>query len=185
MSGTSGERTVLVVDDEPEVAEMVRLVLQREYTVHTVNGGEAALEAVDEDIDVVLLDRRMPDLSGDEVLSSIRDRGLDCRVIMLSAVLPDYDVLDMPLDDYVTKPVAGDTLLDAVERQIKTLGDETLAEYLGIVAKRSLLEESRPASELEEHEGYRELVARAEELSENVDVEVDTDASVVPDIDRT
>jgi len=166
---------------------MVALQLEMEYTVRTVYGGPEALEAVDRDTDVVLLDRRMPELSGDEVLAAIRDRGLDCRVVMVSAVSPDYDVLEMPFDDYLCKPVAGETLLDGVAHQLRVPDDDDASEYLRLVAKRGLLEDSKPAYELEEHEGYRELVARTEALREELDAdgEVGALAAAIADLDRT
>ena len=45
----------------------------------------------------------MPQLSGDEVLASIRDRGLDYRVAMVTAIPPDFDTLEVPFDDVTTR----------------------------------------------------------------------------------
>jgi DNA-binding response OmpR family regulator len=90
---------VLVVDDEPDVADSYAAFLRDRYDVRTAYGGEPALAALDEDIDVVLLDRRMPDMFGDEVLESIRGRGFECRVAMITAVDPDVDIIDMEFDD--------------------------------------------------------------------------------------
>jgi CheY-like chemotaxis protein len=68
----AGSDTVLIVDDESEVADVYALRLREEYETRTAYGGEEALDTIDSDMDVVLLDRRMPDLSGDEVLERIR-----------------------------------------------------------------------------------------------------------------
>lgn len=72
------EVEVLVVDDESHVAEMYRDWLSLDgYSVEVAEGGPEALDAVTEDTDVVLLDRRMPVMSGDEVLAVLRSDDLD------------------------------------------------------------------------------------------------------------
>ena len=70
--------TVVVVEDEPDLADLYTAWLDDDYDVHAAYGGEEALELIDDlgAVDVVLLDRRMPEVSGDEVLSALRDRGL-------------------------------------------------------------------------------------------------------------
>ena len=81
---------VLVVEDEPDLADLYATWLKIDYSVRTAYGGEEAVEQLDDEIDVVLLDRRMPGLSGDEVLTKIRERGIDCYVSMVTAVEPDF-----------------------------------------------------------------------------------------------
>jgi CheY-like chemotaxis protein len=71
---------VLVVDDDEDLAETCEYWLEAgQYEARVANSGEEALKVVDETVDVVLLDRRMPTLSGDEVLAELRDRGFDMR----------------------------------------------------------------------------------------------------------
>jgi DNA-binding response OmpR family regulator len=167
---SEAEPTLLVVDDEKEVADVYALKLEREYTVRTAYGGEEALEKVDDDVDVVLLDRRMPDLSGDEVLEAIRDRGLDCRVIMITAVDPDFDIIDMDFDDYLCKPVESDDLLTAVEQQLTASEyDERLTEYFELTSKLALLEAEKTPQELDENEDIAELQARIDALRTEMD----------------
>ena len=108
------DATVLAVDDEPDLAELYRVYLDPAYDVRIATGGEEALDAMDETVDVVLLDRRMPDMSGHEVLDAIRGEGYDARVAMLTAVEPDVDIVEMPFDDYKTKPVTKEDLLTLV-----------------------------------------------------------------------
>ena len=145
MSPERGGTTVLVVDDEQEVADVYALRLDEHYETRTAYGGATALAAVDDDIDVVLLDRRMPDRSGDEVLDEIRDRGYDCRVIMLTAVGPGRDIVGMPFDDYLCKPVEKDDLVGAIEQQLRVQRHEgRLGEYLEVRSKLSLLETQLP-----------------------------------------
>jgi DNA-binding response OmpR family regulator len=112
---TDDNPTVLVVDDDHDVADAYDFWLSERYDVRTAGDGEEALEAVCESIDAVLLDRRMPTLSGDEALVELRDRGCDVPVAMVSAVDPSYDEADLPCDAYLTKPVTRIELLEAVE----------------------------------------------------------------------
>jgi len=167
---SSTEPRVLIVDDESEVADVYELRLRDEYDTETAYGGEEALDAVDESFDVVLLDRRMPDISGDEVLEAIRERGLDCRVVMITAVDPDFDIVDMPFDDYLCKPVQKDDLVAAIDQQLTaTHYDERLTDYLEVTSKIALLEAEKPESELEASDEVDELRERADTLQAEMD----------------
>ena len=166
----SDTATVLVVDDEPDVAELYTTWLATSHDVLTAHGGPAALEAVDESVDVVFLDRQMPELSGDEVLDEIEARGLDCRVVMVTAVDPDFDIIEMPFDDYLTKPVDSADLLETVDSMLtRESYDEQLQEYFSMASKKATLESEKNAIELDEHEEYREVSQRVEELREQAD----------------
>jgi two-component system KDP operon response regulator KdpE len=101
---------ILVVDDEPDVVESVRLgfTLQwREVDVMGAGAGEAALDAVEADHpDIVLLDVGLPDIDGFEVLRRIREFS-DVPVVMLTArddAMDKVRGLELGADDYVTKP---------------------------------------------------------------------------------
>jgi DNA-binding response OmpR family regulator len=167
---TSPEPRVLIVDDEAEVADVYALRLRDEYDTETAYGGEEALEAVDESVDVVLLDRRMPQVSGDEVLSTIRERGLDTRVVMITAVDPDFDIVDMPFDDYLCKPVQKEDLVAAIEQQLTASRyDDRLTEYLEVTSKVALLEAEKTEAELDDSEEVTRLRDRAESLRAEMD----------------
>ncbi|WP_135822004.1 response regulator [Halostella litorea] len=188
MSGSESEPTVLVVDDEPEVADAYGMRLELEYEVETAYGGSEALETVDESVDVLLLDRRMPEVSGDEVLEEVRSADLGVRVIMVTAVTPDFDVMEMPFDDYLCKPVERDALYDAIDQQLEAAKyQDAVSEYFSITAKQSILEEDKSPAELERNEEYQKLEARADELRERMDDSLDEfdDLNVAfKDIDR-
>jgi DNA-binding response OmpR family regulator len=106
--------TVLFVDDEPEILEMYDLLCRTEYTVFTADSGEEALRQFGDHIDIAFFDRRMPDMSGDEVISSIRDQGFQTPVGIISAVERDSGP-DIETDTYLTKPITRDELFDAIE----------------------------------------------------------------------
>ncbi len=165
--------TILVVDDEIDIADLYATWLGRSHDVRTAYGGEQAIETVDETVDIVFLDRQMPDYSGDEVLERIRDRGLDCRVVMVTAVDPDFDIVSMGFDDYLTKPVMREDLEEAVGtmRERETY-DETVQEYFALTSKKATLEAEKTPSELQDNEEYREMVDRVEKLEEEADTAV-------------
>src|SRR6056297_1474488 len=153
-----GTPTVLIVDDEGDIADMCTFQLQDRYDVRTVYGGQEAIETVDEDVDVVLLDRRMPGLSGNEVLDRIRADGYDCRVIMVTAIDPEFDIIEMPFDDYLCKPVDKETLQEAIEQQLTAKQyDETVSELFRATSKLTVLESEMSGAELEASEEYQRL----------------------------
>jgi len=128
-----------------------------------VYGGRAAIEAVDEAVDVVLLDRRMPEPSGNEVLETIREQGYDCRVIMVTAIDPEFDIIEMPFDDYLCKPVDKATVLDAVETQLTAKQyDETVSDLFAAISKLTLLEAEKTDTELDESTEYQRLAETVE-----------------------
>jgi two-component system response regulator AdeR len=177
---------VLIVEDEPDVAETYQLWLESDYRVRTAEDGTEGLEKLESDVDVVLLDRRMPGLNGDDVLDRISERGLDCRVAMVTAVEPDFDILEMGFDAYLSKPVASDQLGETVETLLdRSAYDGLLQEYYALVEKQATLETSKTRTQLASSEEYDRLQSRVDslraELSETLDG-VDSDEDFVATI---
>ncbi|MDZ5811615.1 HalX domain-containing protein [Halorubrum sp. AD140] len=164
---------VLVVEDEPDLADLYAAWLGDEYRVLTAYGGQEALERieeVDDEVAAILLDRRMPGLSGDEVLSAVRERGVDCRVAMVTAVEPDFDILKMGFDDYLVKPVTSDTLRDTVEGLLRRGEYDTeLQELFALTSKKAMLESEKSATELADSDEYQDLTDRIAELRSRAD----------------
>ncbi len=103
--------SVLVVDDDPDVCDLVRYKLEQSgFDVRRANDGDQALREVDAEIpDLVLLDIMMPGMSGLEVLERWRANGATEKlpVIMLTAKAQENDVergFELGADDYVIKP---------------------------------------------------------------------------------
>jgi DNA-binding response OmpR family regulator len=167
----SGDATVLVADDDGDVADLYATRLQGRYEVRVAYGGTEALEALDGGVDVFLLDRQMPGLAGDEVLERVRERGLDVRVVMVTPVTPDFDIIEMPFDDYLVKPVTREDVTDAVATMLARASyDETLREYFALAEKKATLEAEKPVRELEESERYAALTERVRRLETRADV---------------
>jgi DNA-binding response OmpR family regulator len=166
---------VLVVEDDAELASLYEAWLDGTYHVETAIGGREALDALSSELDVVLLDRRMPDVTGDEVLDEIRDRGIDCQVAMVTAVEPDVDIVDMRFDDYLVKPVSRDELLGVVEKLLtRSDYDERVRRMFSLASKKAVLETEVGRSALADREEYVELSEELERLRRELDRTVET-----------
>lgn len=160
---------VLMIDDEMEVADAYVLRLRDVCDVKTAYNGPTALDLIEErDIDIVLLDRHMPEMSGDEVLSVLDERGYYGKVIMVTAIDPGFDVLEMPFDDYLCKPMEREDVRAAVDQQATILGYETLGEYFSVESKREVLSSELQPDELAEHAEYRSMSQQADRLEDRL-----------------
>jgi two-component system response regulator AdeR len=165
----SEDPIVLIVEDEPDVAETYSLWLEDDYEVRMAQNGDVGLEKLDSDVDVVLLDRMMPGLSGDEVLEHIREDALECRVAMVTAVEPDFDILEMGFDAYLSKPIKSDQLRETVRNLLeRSEYDTLLQEYYSLVEKQATLEATKSRAELAESEEYDRLKAEIDSLRDDL-----------------
>jgi DNA-binding response OmpR family regulator len=166
----SGEETVLIVDDERDIADLYSTWLAEQYEVRTAYGPREALEEADDEVDIVFLDRQMPEMNGDEVLEALRERQLDCRVVMVTAVDPDFDIVEMPFDDYLTKPVMLEDLHGAAERMLdRESYDERMREFFSLASKKATLEAEKDVVELQDSKEYQRLESEVEDLREEAD----------------
>lgn len=161
---------VLVVDDEPMLADLLAEWVAEKWNCHAVNGGHEALDRIDAEIDVVLLDRQMPDVNGDEVLATIREDQRPCQVMMVSAAEPDYDILDLPFDDYLQKPVKRPEIQQSVEQLLlRRTYHPDIQRFFTITRKVALLETCKPAAELAGNADYMALKGAADEIRQEAD----------------
>ena len=120
--------TVLIVDDEPQVREVLQEFLtERGYAVVAVGSGDEALAAVEaRPLDLVLLDVAMPGMDGVEILRRIAALQPALRVIMVTAnvdVGTTSKLLAMGAVDYIPKPFDLDYLDQAVSVQVAAAQD--------------------------------------------------------------
>lgn len=99
---------ILLVDDEKKITEVIKAYLDKEgYDTFIAYDGQKALELFNqEDFDLVILDRMLPDISGEEICTKIRETSL-VHIIMLTAKTEDEDKIDgfnLGCDDYICKP---------------------------------------------------------------------------------
>ncbi|WP_436900582.1 response regulator transcription factor [Halovenus halobia] len=174
---TDNSTTVLIVEDQEGLAEAYETVVGTKYETRVATSGAQALEEIDDAVDVVLLDRRMPGMAGDEVLAEFVERGVTAAVAMLTAVEPDVDIVEMPFDDYVTKPIDNDELLALVETlQKRSQHDEQIQRFFRLAAKKQALENANKEDSTE----YDQLVGEMRALRTDIDAALD---EVVGDAD--
>lgn len=155
--------TVLIVDDEEPLLQLYRNYLEDEFAVITASGGQTALEQINESVNVVLLDRRMPDMSGDELLEALRDRGFEGLISMVTAVEPDIDIIDMPFDDYLVKPVGSEQLQDHVSSLVRRRTyDQAIRDHFSVASKIAVLQADHPPESLAENDEYLALTEQLE-----------------------
>ena len=131
-------------------------------------------------MDVVLLDRRMPELDGDKVLKEIRKRQLDCRVALVTAVEPELNIVEMDFDEYLTKPVSQQDLKQLIEQLlIRDRFSEAVQHGFQLASKKSTLEASYNAEELKSRSQYKtlldELSAVEEEIGKSINDLIESD----------
>ncbi|HSM59983.1 MAG TPA: response regulator transcription factor [Longimicrobiales bacterium] len=132
---SAGAPRVLVVEDEPDIAALIAYQLTREgFRVETAGNGTEALTAVARDIpDLVVLDRMLPGLTGDEVLRTLRDEPGTSHipVLVLTAKREQEDRIrgfELGADDYLTKPFSPRELVlrvQAILRRVQEAGSSS------------------------------------------------------------
>ena len=124
---------ILVVDDDQDSCELVEKILKKEgYRVSTLTDGRKVEEELRKnDIHLAIIDLKMPDISGLDVVDTIRHQDSDCAVILMTG----YATLDSAVSalrggvvDYLRKPVREDELLGAVRRALAAKGLALLPE---------------------------------------------------------
>ena len=121
MSGAS--KTVLICDDDQGMRDTIAAILRRDYRILTVSSGESALTILkQEDVDVLLLDVRLPGISGFDVLRIVKENYSLIECIMISAineVETAVQAMKHGALDFLTKPVNDEDLLSAVRMAIE------------------------------------------------------------------
>jgi DNA-binding response OmpR family regulator len=117
------KRKILVVDDEKNIRVLFRDELEDAgYEVDVAASGQEALEKIDASVpDLLVLDIRMPDMTGIEVLEKVRETHQDLPVIMCTAVQglkDDFTIWDAEVLAYLTKPVDLDELREKVREAL-------------------------------------------------------------------
>ena len=117
-------RTMLVVDDDASIRELVAEALEGEgYTVETAEGGAQAVEMVARRVpDAIVLDIWMPSLDGFDFMRTLRanEKTRDVPVVAISAAYPARAALDLGVQEFVAKPFEVSALVEAVKRAVAT-----------------------------------------------------------------
>ena len=123
---TYGNGTILVIEDEEIVRETIRAILQKlGYRVLEAETGQKAFEIVetcDEEIDLAVLDIKLPDMGGDKVYALIKASRPNLKVIVCSGYAidgPAQRILDAGAQDFIQKPFSLPTLSEKLKEVLK------------------------------------------------------------------
>ncbi len=122
----SGRKKVLVVDDDPEIVDLIVDVLERDgrFEVHTAGSGyDAGVQTQEFRPDVMILDYMLPDVNGNVVCKTIRENPLfeNMKIIIVSGVINQDEIkelLDVGADAFLKKPFSIDNLVSKISELI-------------------------------------------------------------------
>jgi DNA-binding HxlR family transcriptional regulator len=157
---------VLIVDDDPRQVELLSSWLSAEYDVVTATDGNAAREALDESIDVAILDRHLPDTTGEKIVENARQAGISPPTGFLSSADVSVSATELPADLLLSKPTTRDRVLEAVNtlyrmNELSALGRKVRAREHRL---RFVREEHGPA--VETAPAYERADAALDDLQE-------------------
>ncbi len=116
------EERILIIDNSPSDLKFLRDVVLRPrgYTVLSAQDGETGLQAVlEHKPDLIIVERRLPRLSGLEVIEALQKKGSDIPIILMASESSEQAIaraLRLGVRDYIVKPISGEAMLQAVER---------------------------------------------------------------------
>lgn len=127
---------ILIIEDERDIRELLRLQLElQKYNVYVAENGEQAKKLMDQQqIDLFLVDRMLPDISGLEVCSHIRrnEKYQESPIILVTALSESHNIiegLDAGADDYITKPFDINVLHARVRAHLRKINKEEDQSY--------------------------------------------------------
>lgn len=163
-------KNILVVEDNEDVAIAYANCLKEEgFNVNVVHTGEGCLDIVDENTDLILLDRRLKHWTGGELLDELGVNGYDNPVVLVTGLKPDIEILQRSFDAYVEKPVTKEFLTEIIHTiEERKEYNETIREWVQIQSKISLLEEVMSEKRQKESAFLKELYKYAEQLEKEI-----------------
>ena len=128
--------SILIVDDEKKICEFIKAFLDNEgYYTEVAYDGDSAIDKLNsKKYDLLILDRMLPGISGEEICKYIRDKS-DVPIIMLTAKIEDEDKIDgfkLGCDDYICKPFNINELIlrvKAILKRVSNFGDKEIISY--------------------------------------------------------
>jgi len=139
----SENSSVLIIEDESMVAELYMNYLSEDYDARYYTSAEEALSSVTNEETITILDRRLPNISGDEVAAQLKTQIDTCLILAVSGVEPSESITDLPIDDYLRKPVQRDELLLRLSNLELRLGlPPKERQYLAVRSKQRALQDA-------------------------------------------
>ncbi|TKX43697.1 winged helix-turn-helix transcriptional regulator [Halorubrum sp. ARQ200] len=162
--------SILIIEDDPMASSALSDYSSNPFNVRTVSRGEDGIRHYTKDTDLVILDRKLDDISGDTVATKIKEKDQHALILVVSGIDPKDNILDLPVDCYLKKPVSRTELRSRISDILNRQGLELeQREYLALRSKQSALIETHGASALG-LQSYDRIEQRINniELSENM-----------------
>lgn len=144
--------TILIVEDEPDILELLEYTLSKEYEVIGCLDTSRVVDILDqESIDLILMDRNLPNVEGSVFIQEIRQKGYSQNVIYLTAKDADENILEgfeRGGDDYITKPFN----IDILKARIKSVINRTKKNHPVIKARDIVYNSSQKKFVIDETE---------------------------------
>ena len=118
------KKRVLVVDDDAGILRVFKSILEKEgYSVETAETGKDALEKIKEEFNVYLIDVKLPDIEGTDLLLNIPNRQGTVKIIITGFSSEDVGkkAADYGADDFLVKPVRAEELISTVRDRLETI----------------------------------------------------------------
>lgn len=164
-------KNVLIVEDESSLAQLYSHHLGEYHDVSTAQSGKQGLAELSPDTDLIFLDRKLGDMSGDEVIEKVRNTQTDCQIIMVTAVDPEFDIIEMEIEGYINKPIEKKEMLDAADQALLMKEyEKLLEEFYRLRKKKATVAANYSTSKLEQTDDkrYKWLVDRLDEVEEKI-----------------
>lgn len=171
MADTKSNPSVLIAEDDPMIADLYEVWLGDDYDVEIVERGETVLDTLSgRSFDAIILDRGLPDMSGSDVLATIRDLGIETPVGMVTGKDSGVESIDADFDDYLSKPVSRESVLEMVERFLTVRSVESLERELSeLRVKRNILDVERSEGLVENDDQFHTILDRISELESQME----------------
>ncbi len=109
------KKKILIVDDDKSITTVFKMMLEeQDYNVHTASSGKEAISLTEPSYDLVILDIKLPDITGDEVAKVMKERGMADSIVFMTGYpeLGDcIDSLGVGIQEILIKPISPDEVL--------------------------------------------------------------------------
>ncbi|MFC4544587.1 winged helix-turn-helix transcriptional regulator [Halosolutus amylolyticus] len=159
--------TILIADADRRLTELYGQWLPDRYAVARAHNDCELRSALDDDPDVLLLEKSLPGVDCEAVVEYVAE---SCRTIVLVGDRPGVDLLELSCDDVLQKPIVRETAIDAIDEQLSRRGEPADdRERAALAARRSLLESVHSRERLEADPRYREARSEGESFNPSRD----------------
>ncbi len=109
------KKKILIVDDDKSITTVFKMMLEeQDYNVHTASSGKEAISLTEPSYDLVILDIKLPDITGDEVAKVMKERGMADSIVLMTG-FPELgdciDSLGVGIQEILIKPISPDEVL--------------------------------------------------------------------------